>query len=81
MCAYADGLNFKYSNLKMFLLKLGSALQNFIEKFQSVLKIKKKCRLHFHEVEYFQKVECTAFHFVERFRLVEIASLLCGIVK
>ena len=39
MCAFADGLNFKYNDLKMFLLKLGSELQNFIKKFQSVLKI------------------------------------------
>ena len=39
MCACADGLDFKYSNLKMFLLKLGSELQYFIKKFQFVLKI------------------------------------------
>ena len=43
----------------MFLLKLGSELQNLIRKLQSVLKISTKCRLHFHEVEYFYEVECT----------------------
>ena len=36
MCACADGLNFKYSNLKMFLLKLGSEQQNFIIKILSL---------------------------------------------
>ena len=35
----------------MFLLKLESELQNLIKKFQSVLKIKTKKRLHLHEVE------------------------------
>ena len=29
MCACADVLNFKYRDLKMFLLKLGSELQKF----------------------------------------------------
>ena len=32
MCACADVLNFKYRDLKMFLLKLGSELQNLIKK-------------------------------------------------
>ena len=41
MCACADVLNFKYSDLKMFLLKLESELQNLIKKFPSLLKIKK----------------------------------------
>ena len=59
MWACADVLNFKDRDLKMFLLKLGSELQNLIKKIQSVLKIKTKCRLHFQEVEYFQEVECT----------------------
>ena len=35
----------------MFLLKLGSELQNLIKKFQPIPKIQKKYRLHFHEVE------------------------------
>ena len=35
----------------MFLSKLGSELQNLIKKFQSVLKLKTKCRLNFYEVE------------------------------
>ena len=35
----------------MFLLKLGSELQNLIRKLQYVLKISTKGRLHFHEVE------------------------------
>ena len=39
MCACADVLNFKYRDLEMFLLKLGSELQNLIKKIQSVLKI------------------------------------------
>ena len=38
MCACADVLNFKYRDVKIFLLKLGSELQNLIKKFQSVLK-------------------------------------------
>ena len=59
MCACAHVWNFKYWDLKMFLLKLGSELQNLIKNFQSALKISTKCRLHFHEVEYFRKVECT----------------------
>ena len=41
MCACADALNFKYRDLKMFLLKLGSELQHLIKKFQPILKIKK----------------------------------------
>ena len=41
MCACADVLNFKYRNFKIFLLKLGSELQNFIKKFQPVLKYNK----------------------------------------
>ena len=43
----------------MFLLKLESELQNLIKKFPSLLKIKKNCRLHFNEAEYFHEVECT----------------------
>ena len=43
----------------MLLLKLGSDLPNLVKKFQSVLKISTKCRLNFHEVEYFHEVECT----------------------
>ena len=39
MWACADVLNFQYRDLKMFLLKLGSELQNLIKKFQPVLKI------------------------------------------
>ena len=39
MCACADVLDFKYKNLKIFLLQLGSELQNLIKKFQPVLKI------------------------------------------
>ena len=35
----------------MFLLRLGSELQDLIEKFQYVLKIETKHRLNFHEVE------------------------------
>ena len=31
MCACADVLNFKYRDLKMFLLKLGSEFQNVIK--------------------------------------------------
>ena len=38
MCTRVDVLNFKYRDLKMFLLELGSELQNLIEKFESVLK-------------------------------------------
>ena len=38
----------------MFLLKLGSELQNSIKKFQSVLYAQTKCRPNFHEVEYAQ---------------------------
>ena len=40
MCACADVLDFKYSDLKMFLLILGSELQNLIKKFQPVLNYK-----------------------------------------
>ena len=43
----------------MFLLKLGSELQNLFKKFQPVLKIKRKYTLHFHEEEYFHEVEST----------------------
>ena len=32
MCACADVLNFKYRDIKIFLLKLGSELQNLIKK-------------------------------------------------
>ena len=39
MCACADVLNFNYRDLKMFILKLGSEMQNLVKKFQSVLKI------------------------------------------
>ena len=49
MCACADVLNFKYRDLKMFLLKLESELQNLIKKFQPILT--EKYRLYFHEVE------------------------------
>ena len=38
MCTWVDVLNFKYRDLKMFLLELGSELQNLIKKFESVLK-------------------------------------------
>ena len=54
MCACADVSNFKYRDVKMFLLKLGSELPNLDIKFQPVLKIQTKYRLYFHEVE------CTA---------------------
>ena len=50
MCTCADVLNFKYRDLKMFLLKLGSELQNLMKKSQSVLKMQ-RCKLHFHKVE------------------------------
>ena len=59
MYACADVLNFKHRDFKMFLLKLGSELQNLIKKFQPVLKIYAKYRLHFQKVEYFHEVECT----------------------
>ena len=39
MCAYADGSNFKYSDPKILLLKLGSELKNFIKKIILVLEI------------------------------------------
>ena len=39
MCACADVSNFKYRNLKMFLVKLESELQNLIKKLQPALKI------------------------------------------
>ena len=39
MCACADNLNFEYSGLKIFLLKLGSELQNLIKKFQPAVEI------------------------------------------
>lgn len=46
----------------MFLLKFGSELQNLLKKIQSVLKIQAKCRLNFHEEEYFYKVKCIPPH-------------------
>ena len=36
----------------MYLLKLGSELQNFTKKISAVLNMKTICRLDFHEVEY-----------------------------
>ena len=39
MCAYADGSNFKFRDLKILLLKLGSELKNFIKKIILVLEI------------------------------------------
>ena len=42
---------------KTLLLKLGSELPNLVKKFQSILTIWAKCRLNFHELEYFQKPE------------------------
>ena len=59
MCTCADVLKFKYRDLIIFFKKLGSELQNVMKKFQSVLKKWTKCRLHFHEVDYFHQVECT----------------------
>ena len=38
----------------MLLLKLGSELQNLIEKFKAILKIETRQKLDFQEVEYFQ---------------------------
>ena len=43
----------------MFLLKLGSKLQNLVKKLQCAMKMLANHRLHFHEVEYFHEVECT----------------------
>ena len=39
MCACPDVSHFEYMDLKMFLLKLGSELQNLIKTFESALKI------------------------------------------
>ena len=39
ICACAAVVNFKYKDLKIFLSKLESELENLIENFQSVLKI------------------------------------------
>ena len=49
----------------MFLLKLGSKLQNLVKKLPCAMKILANYRLHFHEVEYFHKVECTGESFPE----------------
>ena len=38
-CACADILSFKYRNVEIFLLKLGSELQSLIRKFRFALKI------------------------------------------
>ena len=38
-CACADVSDFKYWDVKTFLLRLGSELQNLVKKFQSVMKI------------------------------------------
>ena len=46
----------------MLLLKLGSELPNLVKKFLSVLKIWTKCKLNFHEVEYFHEAEWTPPH-------------------
>ena len=46
MCAWADVLNFKYRDLKMFLLKLGLELQNLIKKFQNTDCISTKWNAH-----------------------------------
>ena len=43
----------------MFLLKLVSKLQNLVKKLPCAMKILANYRLHFHEVEYFHRVECT----------------------
>ena len=50
---------FKYRDAKLFLSKLGSELKNLVKKFQSPMKIQKKCWLNFHEVENFYHVQCT----------------------
>ena len=42
---------FKYRDLKMFLSKLESELENLNKNFQSVLKIQRKYRLNTQEVE------------------------------
>ena len=44
----ADASNFKYRSGKMFLLKLGSELQNLVQKFQSV----RNCTLNFLETKW-----------------------------
>ena len=48
----------------MFLLKLGSELQNLVTKLQCAMKTWTNYRLHFHEVEYFHEVECTGVFIV-----------------
>ena len=49
MCACADALNSKYSDLKMFILKLGSEMQNLIKKSQSVFGSKYQAVKNFHK--------------------------------
>ena len=58
-CACADVLDFKYRDVKMFLLKLWSELQSLVKIFQSAMKIQTKYRPNFHEVENFHEVKCT----------------------
>ena len=53
-----DISNFKYRFVKNFQLKLESMLQNLVKKFPVDLKISKKFRLNFQEVEYSYKIEC-----------------------
>ena len=58
-CACAGVSNFKYRDVKTFLLKLGSELQNRVKKFQSSMKIQTKYRLNFYEVKNFHELEWT----------------------
>ena len=56
-CACADVSDFKYRDVKLFLLKLGAKLQNLVKKFLPAIKIQTKYRntkhrLNFHEVDY-----------------------------
>ena len=59
ICTCADVSDFKYSGVKIFLLKLGSELKYLVEKFQSAIKMQRKYRPNFDEVENFHEVECT----------------------
>ena len=51
-CACADVWDFKYSAVKILLLKLGTELQILVKRFQFATKMLTKYSPSFHEVEY-----------------------------
>ena len=50
-CTCADVSDFKYRDIKLFLLKREWELKYLVKKFQSTIKIQTKHRPNFHEVE------------------------------